>query len=147
MKFRLIVDPAKEEEVVATVHQPSDLTDRIAELIREQGDGDGLLAYGEDELTVLHFSNIECVTVLDGKTFAIDRQGKSYRLRQRLYEVESLLPTSFIRINKSTLANKHRLSHFVTSFNGSVDAVFKCGHRDYVSRRCFAEIKRRFTKK
>jgi len=25
-----------------------------------------------------------------------------------------------------------------------VDAVFKCGYREYVSRRCFAQIKRRF---
>ena len=29
----------------------------------------------------------------------------------------------------------------------SVDAVFKCGYKEYVSRRCFAQIKRRFEKK
>ena len=29
-------------------------------------------------------------------------------------------------------------------FSGGIDAVFACGYREYVSRRCFAEIKRRY---
>ena len=29
-------------------------------------------------------------------------------------------------------------------FSGGVDAVFRCGYREYVSRRCFAEIRRRY---
>ena len=64
----------------------------------------------------------------------------------RLYEVENLLPGYFIRINKSTLANEARLDRFQVTYAGSVDAVFKCGYTEYVSRRCFAQIKRRFEK-
>jgi len=33
------------------------------------------------------------------------------------------------------------------TYSGAVDAVFKCGYRDYVSRRCLAQIKRRFETK
>ena len=82
--------------------------------------------------------------MVDGKTYAIDGQGQRYRLKQRLYEVEERLPPSFIRINKSTLANEDRLERFVPTFSGAVDAVFRCGFREYVSRRCFAAIKRRY---
>ena len=84
------------------------------------------------------------ITVIDSKTWAIDTLGKRYRLKGRLYEVESLLPSNFIRINKSALANTARLDRFAVCFTGAVDAVFQCGYREYVSRRCFADIKRRY---
>ena len=32
----------------------------------------------------------------------------------------------------------------LTVFGGGVDAVFQCGFREYVSRRCFSEIRRRY---
>lgn len=144
MKFKLIVDPTKDEEVVATVHAPSPLTAQLEALVLSQSRGDRLPAYHEDDITLLAFDDIECITVLEGKTFAIDREARQYRLKQRLYELESILPASFIRINKSTLANEAHLVRFTATFSGGVDAVFQCGHREYVSRRCFAEIKRRY---
>ena len=61
-------------------------------------------------------------------------------------DLEEKLPSYFIRINKSALANEHRIQRFNTAFNGGVDVVFQCGYRDYVSRRCFAEIRRRYEK-
>lgn len=144
MKFRLIIDRSKEEEVVITAHGRSELTEQIAELVARYSGTDGLPVCTEEDRRLLPFSQIECITVLDGKTYAIDTEGIHNRVRLRLYEVEQLLPPGFIRINKSTLANKTRLVRFTTSYSGAVDAVFKCGYRDYVSRRCFAELKRRF---
>ena len=82
--------------------------------------------------------------MLEGKTHAIDTQGRKYRLKQRLYELEPQLPSCFIRINKSSFANENRLERFAATFSGAVDAVFKCGYREYVSRRCFAAIRRRY---
>lgn len=146
MKFRLVIDKTAQEEIVATVHNPSALTDGIEALVRAHTGTDRLPAYAEDELKLLRVSDIECITVLDGKTWAIDARNRRYRLRHRLYELEALLPASFIRINKSTLANQNRLERFAVTYSGAVDAVFRCGYREYVSRRCFAEIKRRFEK-
>lgn len=145
MKFRLIVDKIRDEEVVATVHAPSALTKEIEALVT--GRTDALAAYADDELRMLPIADIECISVQGGKTYAIDRKNKQYRLKQRLYELESLLPPSFIRINKSSLANERRLERFAVTYSGGVDAVFKCGYREYVSRRCFAQIKRRFDSK
>lgn len=147
MKFTLIIDKEKDEEVVATVHDRTALTDEIEALVLKYTGADRIPAYREDDMKMLAFSDIECVTVLDGKTYAIDSKNQRYRLRQRLYELESLLPSSFIRINKSTLANENRLERFAVTYSGAVDAVFQCGYAEYVSRRCFAQIKRRFDKK
>ena len=144
MKFKLIIDPTKEEEVVATVHAPSPLTDQLRRLILENADTEPIAAYREDEICLLAFEDIECITVLDGKTYAIDTKNQRYRLKQRLYELEAMLPPCFIRINKSAIANQRRIARFRTGFSGAVDAVFRCGYTEYVSRRCFAQIKRRF---
>lgn len=147
MKFTLIINKEKDEEVVATVHERTALTDEIEALILKYAGADRIPAYRDDDIKMLAFSEIECVTVLDGKTYAIDSQNRRYRLKQRLYELEALLPSSFIRINKSTLANENRLDRFAVTYSGAVDAVFQCGYTEYVSRRCFSEIKRRFDAK
>ena len=144
MKFNLIIDKVKEEEVTVTVHERSALTEQIEALVMQHTGTDRITAYAGDEMKQLSFSDIECITVLDGKTYAIDVENKRYRLKQRLYELEELLPTFFIRINKSTLANEKKIQRFAASFSGAVDAVFQCGYREYVSRRCFSEIKRTY---
>lgn len=141
MKFRLIIDKDKEEEVVVTARSRSSLTDEIEALVSKHTDQ--IPGYTEDDIKMLSVSDIQCITALDGKTYAVDSENKRYRLKMRLYELEATLPSSFIRINKSALANKTHLDRFQVTYAGSVDAVFKCGYREYVSRRCFTQIKRR----
>lgn len=147
MKYRLIIDKAAEEEIIAVVHAPSALTREIENLICSFSGADTIVGYRDDEMRKLAFSEIECVTILDRKVIAIDTDGKHYRLQDRLRELETLLPSYFIRINKSTLANEHRIARFDAVFSGGVDAVFQCGYREYVSRRCFSEIRRRYAGK
>ena len=145
MKFKLIINKEKEEEVVVTAHHHTALIDEIEALISKHTDR--IPGYTEDDIKMLSVSQIECITVLNGKTYAIDSENHQYRLKQRLYELEQQLPPSFIRINKSALANEGALERFTVTVAGSVDAVFKCGYTEYVSRRCFAQIKRRLENK
>ena len=144
MKYKLIIDKTAEEEITAVVHAPSELTMQIEDLVRSFSGPDSLMGSREDELRRLPFSEIECITILDRKVLAIDTQGRRYRVQDRLRELEGILPSYFIRINKSTLANEHRIDRFDAPFSGGVDAVFRCGYREYVSRRCFAQIRRRY---
>ncbi len=147
MKFRLIIDKSKEEEITATVHSRSSLTDRIETLVMQYSGSDRIPVFSEDEIKLLSLSETECIVSIDGKTFAVDPSGKKFRVKMRLYEIEEILPSYFIRINKSALANEKRLERFSVGFSGAVDAVFKSGYKEYVSRRCFAEIKRRYNAK
>ena len=144
MKFSLIIDKESEEQITVTAHERSPLVDRIEALVMADARPDRIAAYAEDEMRILQLSDIECITVLDGKTHAIAAGGAQYRLKQRLYELEPLLPDYFIRINKSSFANETHLQKFTANFSGAVDAVFRSGYREYVSRRCFAAIKRRY---
>ena len=147
MKYRLIIDKEAEEEIIAIVREPSPLTQQIENLVCSYSGTDFLMGYREDEIRKLAFLVIECITVLDRKVIAIDTAGSRFSLKDRLRDLETVLPSYFIRINKSTLANEHRIARFEAAFSGGVDAVFQCGYREYVSRRCFSEIRRRYAGK
>lgn len=144
MKYRLIIDKHAEEEIIAIVHAPSSLTQQIENLVCSFSGADSMMGYRDDEMRKLAFQEIECITVLDRKVIAIDAKGNHYRVQDRLRDLEDVLPSYFIRINKSALANEHRILRFDAAFSGGVDAVFQCGYREYVSRRCFAKIRRRY---
>ena len=144
MKYKLIIDISAEEEIIAVVHAPSSLTQKIEDLVCSYSGVECIMGYRDDEMRKLAFGEIECITILDRKVIAIDTGGSQYRIQERLRDLENILPSYFIRINKSTLANEHCILRFDAAFSGGVDAVFRCGYREYVSRRCFAEIRRRY---
>ena len=144
MKYRLVIDKDAEEEITVVAHAPSALTQQIEDLVCDYSGAEGIMGYRDDGMRRLAFSEIECITILDRKVMAIDTLGNHYRVQDRLRDLEEILPSYFIRINKSTLANEHRIARFDAVFSGGVDAVFRCGYRDYVSRRCFGAIRRRY---
>ena len=142
MKVELILDPSCGEPEVTV--RAAARTAEVEDLLRRLEEGPaGILGFREDRAvplipgTVLRFYG-------EDKGVLAQTEDGVWRVRLRLYELEAMLPASFIRINKSALANEAHLERFTASFNGAVDAVFRSGYREYVSRRCFAEIKRRY---
>lgn len=144
MKFKLIIDRGSDEEIIAKVHSESDLTRDTENMVLHFSGSDSVLVMGEDEMMHLSFFQIECITIIDRKTYAIDKRGNQYRIKQKLFEIEERMPSYFAQINKSSLANLHSIKKFKSAFNGSIDVEFTCGYVDYVSRRCLPEIRRRF---
>ena len=144
MKYRLIIDKNAEEEVRIIAHAPNCLTEQIETLVCNFKGADYIMGYSEDEMRKLTFKEIECITIIGRRVIAIVSDGKRYRIKDNLRDLEEVLPDYFIRINKSSLANEHRIEKFQTAVSGGVDALFICGYKEYVSRRCFKEIRRRY---
>lgn len=144
MKFKLILDKEREEEISVVAHCANDFVAKIENMVMEHNGKNGIYVYRDDEITHLEFSDIECITIIDRKVYVIARDGNQYRSNKKLCDIEMELPTYFIRINKSSLANERRIKSYKTTFSGAVDAIFKCGYKEYVSRRCFANIKKRY---
>lgn len=147
MKLKLNIDKNAEERVEATVKSQSDFTDKLEELVYIYNGSDRITAYSDDGIKHLAFADIEYITVIDSKTYAFDVKGKQNLIKQRLYEVESILPATFFRINKSSVANRTHIEKYAAAFSGGIDVVFKSGNKEYVSRRCFAQIKKELKSK
>ena len=147
MTFKLLIDEQAEECVTVVAHKKSSLTEEIEDAVMRYSGDDSIVVSNDEEIRAVAFIDIECISVMDGKCEIIDRSGRRYTVRERLYEIEQRLPQYFIRINKSAIANERAIERFKTDFGGGVSVDFKSGYSDYVSRRCFAEIKRRFKSK
>lgn len=144
MKYRLIIDTEADEEIVATVREPSSLTRDIENLILRYTGAEHIVGVRDEEIRRIPICDIECIVTEERRVVAIDTHAQRYVIKDRLYELEDVLPSYFIRINKSALANEHKILRFEAAFSGGVNAVFECGYREYVSRRCFSQIKRRY---
>lgn len=138
MKCRVILDPHGEEEVIIRARERTPLVDALEQLAEERR----LVGYREGEGTFLSVAEVCCFTVEDGKVFALTEKGK-WQVRQRIYQLEESLPSDFVKINQSTLANLRQIERFDTSVAGTLKVKFRNGSVDYVSRRNLRTVKER----
>ncbi len=137
MKITTIIDPDREEEICIYAHRETALTEAVRRLIEEEMQ---LIGYREREAVVLDTAAVCCFTVEAGVVYAVTADG-TYRMRQRLYQLEEHLPPDFIRINQSCIANLRRIRRFDTSLSCTLRVVFDTGATDYVSRRNLKKVK------
>lgn len=137
--------PGSAEEVIAKVEKRTKLIDEIERLCNEDDlKSNSVYGYYEDEIEIVEFKDVSCFYVNNNKLYASYKNGKSYLIKMKLWEIEDKLPDSFERISKSAIANWNMIARFSVDFAGAVIVIFKNGHKDYISRRCFQELKRRY---
>ena len=144
MVFKLFLDKDCQEEVIANAHARTPLINEIERLVLQDNLSEQMPGYSRDEITMLEINKIECFVVDNEKTFALYPNKRRYLIRKRLYELEGMLPRDFERISKSAIANWKKITKFRVQLSGAVDAVFQSGYVECISRRCFAELKRRY---
>ena len=83
MDFQLIIDKENEEVITARVKKVNELTEKIETLVKEYVGENKIVVFSEDETVILEIKNIECVTVIDNKIWAITENGKFF-IRNRL---------------------------------------------------------------
>ncbi len=140
MKFSLIIDTKKEEEVVVYAHQKSELTNEMEALVNNYGKS--INGYKEDEIIKLNLNEVYCFFAESSRVYAYTKEEK-LQIRLRLYEVEQTSNESFVRINKSCIVNVRQIKKFSSSFNGALMVELKNGYQDFVSRRELRNVKER----
>ena len=142
MKFKLLINPHKNEIVQAQVHQKSIFTDNLEKFVLTNGNLNSIIGYDDKDLIILQLEDIIMITILDNKITAICINNKRYHLRKRIYQLTNELPNNFWRINKSSIVNKIYIDRFEETKTAGVNIVMKNGLSDYVSRRCFSKIRK-----
>lgn len=141
MKFTLIIDKNRPEEVVVYSHGESKLTTEIQKLC--ESDNVELIGSDGDKSYRLTPSEVCCFTIEDNRIYALAGKRKLY-VKCRLYQLEEMLGNSFIKINQSCLANVRMIERFDASISGTLTVKFKNDYTDYVSRRNVKSVKERF---
>lgn len=142
MKFKLLINPHKNEIVQAQVHQKSIFTDNLEKFVLTNGNSNSIIGYDDKDHVILQLEDIVIITILNNKITAICINNKKYHLRKRIYQLTNELPNNFWRINKSSIVNKIYIDRFEETKTAGVNIVMKNGLSDYVSRRCFSKIRK-----
>ena len=80
----------------------------------------------------------------DGEKIYGHTKDEAYEVKQKLYELEELLPIAFCRISKSTIVNAKQIYSLEKSFSGTSTVNFYQTHKQvHVSRRYYQVLKER----
>ena len=71
----------------------------------------------------------------DGNYISVHTAKSIYRVRQKLYELEELLPRDFLRVSKSTIVNTELIASIKKNITGASEISFRNStKKTYASR-------------
>jgi len=132
MKIKLIIDESVEEKIEIYSKERNELVRQIEELVDIYSHN--LYGYIDDEIKLLSFNEIYRFYIENNKVFASTVE-KKYLVKLRLYQIEEIVGSLFIKINQSCLINKKKVKRFISSWGGSLLVELTNNERDYISRR------------
>ena len=143
MKLRIEIDSELTETEI--VIKAAALTDEIADLQRllQETKAPRLIFYKGTGEYYLDLSEILFFET-DGEKIYGHTKEEAYEVRQKLYELEEILPIAFCRISKSTIVNTKQIYSIEKSFSGTSTVNFYQTHKQvHVSRHYYQLLKER----
>ena len=140
MKYKLIIDEEQDEKIIIYAHEKNKLVYEIEELIKSYEYK--LIGHTNNISLPINLTDVSSFYTKDNKVYA-NVLGKPYSLNLRIYQIEEIVNSSFIKINQGCIVNINKISNFETSLGGFVKVNLKDGFSDYISRRELKNVKRR----
>jgi DNA-binding LytR/AlgR family response regulator len=140
VKFTVIIDEEREEEIVVYAKKESRFTEELEAFVKSNTSE--IIGYGDGSAVKLSSAEVYAFAVENGKVLAYTAKEK-LTIQKRLYQVEETVSEGFVKINQSCIVNIAQIERFESTFGGSLMVVMKNGYRDYVSRRQMKIVKER----
>ena len=149
MKIRIdVVSDLTEDEVLIRCGRVDDTIQKIHRFILEQSSTSTKITYfkGNQEFyfpldDVLFFET-------EGEHIYAHTAEDAYRIKYRLYELETMLPGNFVRAAKSTIVNIAQVYSITRNLTASSLVQFVNSHKQvYVSRYYYQELRRRINER
>ena len=143
MKVRIELDPQMDEpEMIIRAPRLTEDVARLQQLILEQK-MTPLTFYKDRSEYFVDVSEILFFETDGEKIYGHTRE-EAYEVRQKLYELEEILPIAFCRISKSTIVNTKQIYSIEKSFSGtSTVNVYQTHKQVHVSRHYYQLLKER----
>ena len=142
MKIRIETDTDIDEEIVIKCRQLTPEIIRLQQMLTEAAGSSRQLALLRDDTEYY----IETADILffetEGTSDTAYTAADVYETRLRLYELEELLPASFMRISKPSIVNTDRIYSINRNLTASSAVEFQGTHKQvYVSRGYYKALK------
>jgi len=124
-----------DEEIVIHCRQITPEIETLVQSIRvNRSSGTSIAFFKNDEQYYLHLSEVLFFITEGDKIFA-HTASDAYETRTRLYELEKLLPPSFVRVSKSSITNTLQIFSIQRNLTRIGVVSFRGSHKEiYVSR-------------
>ncbi|MCC8022393.1 MAG: LytTR family transcriptional regulator [Clostridiales bacterium] len=145
MKFRVeLCEGAGEPEVVVRCARLDEGVQRLQQFVADQNAAaPGIVFYKENEEYYFPLEDVLFFETGGEKVYA-HTERDAYLVRMRLYELEELLPRSFVRISKSAILNVRHVYSIQRNLTASSLIGFQKSHKEvYVSRHYYKVLRQR----
>lgn len=148
MKIRIEIDQnLEEEEIVIRCKELSKTVQKVQQSITDIASVPKLVFYKNE---VEYYLSLDSILFFETSDNMVDAHTKddTYQIKLRLYELENILPSHFVRISKSTILNindVYSIDRNITS--SSIIRFYKSYKQVYVSRMYYKMLKQRLAER
>ena len=149
MNIRIEILPdISEDEIIIRCRQVTGQIQKIQKLLTDESAAVPQLTFlKENKEYYFPLKNIAFFETSENNVYAHTRND-IFRIRLRLYELEELLPRSFVRISKSTIVNVHQILTINRNLASTSLIQFYKSHKQvYVSRRYYKSLSERMSER
>lgn len=142
MKIRIEISEDDPEEIIIRCRERTERIKLVESVVENilRGGSELVLSIGSREYYVPQ-SEILFFETDNGKICAHTKD-RMYQTGYKLFELEEILPTYFVRISKSVIANTRLISSLCRELTGNGEITFKgCGKVTYFSRGYYKVLK------
>ncbi len=145
MKIEISIDAEAEEKITISAKQMTPVLSDFLKDTEKRFNSPRLNGKLGDHVYPIDLEQIAQFVVEDKQVYAITMNNKSLKLDHRLYQIEEIVNSVFVRISKSEIINLDYIDHLKLETNGMVQLIMKNGNTTYASRRYLKTIKERLS--
>lgn len=145
MKIEISIDAEAEEKITISAKQMTPVLSDFLKDTEKRFNSPRLNGKSGDHVYPIDLEQIAQFVVEDKQVYAITMNNKSLKLDHRLYQIEEIVGSVFVRISKSEIINLDYIDHLKLETNGMVQLIMKNGNTTYASRRYLKTIKERLS--
>jgi len=144
MKIKIkTVSQEVEESADLYIHEKDEAVDRLVEYLEQDLFRTvTLLCQREEKICRVPSPEIYLIETVNEKQ-VVHTKEETYETNRRLYELERLLPSNFIRISKSVIMNIDKVRNYTPMLNGLMKVSMINSQVTYISRKYLKEVKDR----
>ena len=141
MKIRIEIVPPEDEEIIIRVSELNQTVKRIQQSVTEIVSGKSTLALYKNDAQFFVELNQILFFETDESGVCAHTAKEVFETRSKLYELEEILPASFMRVAKSTILNANHVYSITRNLTASSEVEFKNTHKKvYVSRNYYKAL-------
>lgn len=141
MKIRIEIVPPEDEEIIIRVSELNQTVKRIQQSVTEIVSGKSTLALYKNDAQFFVELNQILFFETDESGVCAHTAKEVFETRSKLYELEEILPASFMRVAKSTILNVNHVYSITRNLTASSEVEFKNTHKKvYVSRNYYKAL-------